>query len=72
LPDLDTTAAASAGSPAATVSLKTWTDDSVTSGQSVEGNICFQVASNDASSLRLQTARTGHDGAFNTWFALNP
>ena len=47
-------------------------NDSVTSGQSVEGNICFQVAANDASSLRLQTARTGHDGAFNVWFALNP
>jgi hypothetical protein len=45
-------------------------DDSVTSGQSVEGNICFQVAKNDASTLRLQTARTGHDGAFDVWFAL--
>ena len=47
------------------------TDDPVTSGQSVEGNICFQVASNDASTLLLQTARTQHDGAFNFWFALN-
>jgi hypothetical protein len=47
-------------------------NDSVTSGQSVEGNICFQVAANDASSLRLQTARTGHNGAFDVWFALNP
>ena len=47
-------------------------DDSVASGQSVEGNICFQVAANDASKLRLQTARTGHDGAFNFWFALSP
>ena len=46
--------------------------DSVASGQSVEGNICFQVAANDASTLRLHTARTGHDGAFDVWFALNP
>jgi hypothetical protein len=46
--------------------------DSVASGQSVEGNICFQVASNDASTLHLQTARTGHDGAFDVWFSLGP
>ncbi len=39
-------------------------NDSVTSGQSVEGRICLQVASNDASTLLLHTARTGHNGAF--------
>jgi hypothetical protein len=31
-----------------------------------------QVAANDASTLRLQTARTEHGEAFNVWFALNP
>ena len=46
-------------------------NDSVTSGQSVEGNICFEVAANDASTLLLHPARTGHDGAFDFWFALS-
>ena len=44
-------------------------NDSVTSGQSVEGNVCFQVAANDASTLLLHPARTEHDGAFDVWFA---
>ncbi len=46
-------------------------NDSVTSGQSVEGRICLQVASDDASTLLLHTARTGHNGTFDFWFALS-
>ena len=45
-------------------------NDSVTSRQTVEGNICFQVATNDASTLLLHPARTGHGGAFDVWFGL--
>jgi hypothetical protein len=45
-------------------------NESVSSGQSVEGHICFQIAMNDASTLRLTTAPHRHGGAFDVWFAL--
>lgn len=42
---------------------------SVFSGQSVTGNICWQVASNDAASLKLGVVP--EPGAQGTWFALH-
>jgi hypothetical protein len=69
----DTTCGAAADVTLPTPDLQSMisSNDSVSSGQSVEGHICFQVAANDASTLLLHTSRTGHDGAFDFWFALH-
>jgi hypothetical protein len=47
-------------------------NQSVPSGESVEGHICFQVATNDASTLLLNTAPHRHAGLYDLWFALRP
>jgi hypothetical protein len=43
----------------------------VSSGQSVEGHICFQVATNDASTLLFNTAPHRHSGLYDFWFSLH-
>jgi hypothetical protein len=43
--------------------------DSVFSGQTVSGNICWQIASNDAASLKLDAVP--EPGAQGIWFALH-
>jgi hypothetical protein len=45
-------------------------NQTVASGQSVKGHICLQVATDDASTLRLNTAPGRHSGLFDFWFAL--
>src|SRR5262249_35246682 len=46
-------------------------NQSVSSGQSVEGHICFEVASNDASTLLLNPSPHRRGGLFDVWFALH-
>jgi hypothetical protein len=40
------------------------------SGQSVDGNVCFQVAANDAASLLLALRWFAQDDEHTVWFAL--
>jgi hypothetical protein len=44
--------------------------DQVFSGQSVTGNLCFEIASNDASTLLLNGSLNKYDLYQNIWFAL--
>ena len=45
-------------------------NESVSSGQRVEGHICLQISLNDASTLLLNPSPHGHSGLLDRWFAL--
>ena len=46
-------------------------DEAIFSGRSLHGNVCFQVAKNDVSSLRLYVEPTYEQGDVpSVWFAL--